>query len=546
MTDKELEIVIKEHEMQTLELKESFGVECIETACAFANAHGGYIVLGVDNTGNPTKTQLRMEALRDYENRIATATEPSVAVDSEKTVFCNTQVIVLKVLENPLKPVAYKGRSFIRKGSVNHQMTPSEIAECHLKSTGASMDAVIMPGVTRDDLDMDAVRRYMKKAVKEKRRNFSNDDDPWDILKKLEWVKSETEITRAAYLLFAKEPQIKFPQAIIHAGAFKDDGCYILDSRDIDGNIQDQVDETLVFIKRNIRQSIVVSAKAEHDRFWEYPIEALRETITNAICHRDYGSPHDIQIKIMADRLIVYSPGQLPFDMSMEMLMTENHPSRPRNKLIAQAFYDIHLIEHYGSGMKRIKQECDQNGNDYPIMQNEMGTFATTYLTRKTDDTIKAISDTIKHDSDTIKQGDETVNEEINGRHEEINGQHEPVNETVKQDNETVNETVKQDNETVKQDNDTIKSADDTIKSADDTIKSADDTIKSADDTIKMLLATINIHEGMKRDDLAAAIHRSIPTVARLLAYLEHEGKIIYRGSKKTGGYYAIKPQDKP
>ena len=161
------------------------------------------------------------------------------------------------------------------------------------------MDAVIMPGVTRDDLDMDAVRRYMKKAVKEKRRNFSNDDDPWDILKKLEWVKSETEITRAAYLLFAKEPQIKFPQAIIHAGAFKDDGCYILDSRDIDGNIQDQVDETLVFIKRNIRQSIVVSAKAEHDRFWEYPIEALRETITNAICHRDYGSPHDIQIKIL-------------------------------------------------------------------------------------------------------------------------------------------------------------------------------------------------------------------------------------------------------
>ena len=382
MTEKELDIIIKEHEMQTLELKESFGVECIETACAFANAHGGYIVLGVDDNGNPTKAQLRTEALRDYENRISTATEPSVAVDSEKFAFHNTQVIVLKVLENPLKPVAYKGRSFIRKGSVNHQMTPSEIAECHLKSTGASMDAVIMPGVTRDDLDMDAVRRYMKKAVKEKRRNFSNDDDPWDILKKLEWVKSETEITRAAYLLFAKEPQIKFPQAIIHAGAFKDDGCYILDSRDIDGNIQDQVDETLVFIKRNIRQSIVVSAKAEHDRFWEYPIEALRETITNAICHRDYGSPHDIQIKILADRLIVYSPGQLPFDMSMEMLMKENHPSRPRNKLIAQAFYDIHLIEHYGSGIKRIKKECDQNGNDYPILHNEMGTFSTTYLPR--------------------------------------------------------------------------------------------------------------------------------------------------------------------
>ena len=152
---------------------------------------------------------------------------------------------------------------------------------------------------------------------------------------------------------------------------------------------------------------------------------------------------------------------------------------------------NVHLIEHYGSGIKRIKKECDQNGNDYPILHNEMGTFSTTYLPRKADDTINAINDTTKHDNDPINEPvNEPVNEEINGNHESI--------------------------------------------------KSADDTIKSADDTIKMLLDTINTHEGMKRDDLAAAIHRSIPTVARLLAYLEHEGKIIYRGSKKTGGYYAI------
>ena len=152
---------------------------------------------------------------------------------------------------------------------------------------------------------------------------------------------------------------------------------------------------------------------------------------------------------------------------------------------------NVHLIEHYGSGIKRIKTECDQNGNDYPILHNEMGTFSTTYLPRKADDTINAINDTTKHDSDSINEPvNEPVNEEINGNHESI--------------------------------------------------KSADDTIKSADDTIKMLFDTIYTHEGMKRDDLAAAIHRSIPTVARLLAYLEHEGKIIYRGSKKTGGYYAI------
>lgn len=81
MTTEELERVIGKHEMMRLELKESFGAECVETACAFANAAGGYVVIGVDDHGEPSKRQLRGESLRDYENKISTATEPSVAVD---------------------------------------------------------------------------------------------------------------------------------------------------------------------------------------------------------------------------------------------------------------------------------------------------------------------------------------------------------------------------------------------------------------------------------------------------------------------------------
>ena len=66
-------------------------------------------------------------------------------------------------------------------------MTLVEIAECHLKSTGSSMDAVFVDGVSKDDLDLEAVRRYMRKAVREGRRNYSEDEDPWSVLKKLKW-----------------------------------------------------------------------------------------------------------------------------------------------------------------------------------------------------------------------------------------------------------------------------------------------------------------------------------------------------------------------
>ena len=388
MTSEELETIVRKHEMQRLELKESFGAECIETACAFTNAQGGFIVIGVDNDGNPSKHQLRGEGLRDFENKISTATEPCVVVDAEKVEFKGREVVVLRVIENPLKPVAYKGRCYIRKGSVNHQMTPVEIAECHLKSTGGSMDAVFVPGVTKDDLSMDAVREYMRRSVEKKRRSYSEDEDPWEVLLKLEWVKSETEITRAAYLMFAKDTQRKFSQAIVHSGAFRADGVLIVDSLDSRGNIQDQVDDAMAFIKKNIHCALVITpGKVDHDPMWDYPLEAVRETLANAICHRDYGAPYDIQVKIFEDSLCISSPGQLPFDMPMEFLMKSTHPSRPRNKLIAQAFFDMGIIERYGSGIKRIKKECDKNGNSYPEWSDQYGEFATTYRPRSANGT---------------------------------------------------------------------------------------------------------------------------------------------------------------
>lgn len=214
---------------------------------------------------------MRTEALRDIENRIATATEPVVSVQLEKVSLDGGEVVVVKVPENPLKPIACKGRCFLRRGSVNHQMTPTEIAECHVKSTGGSMDAIIVPDGSHDDLDMEKVKEYMRKANETGRRSFPLDADPWLVLKKLSLVKSDKEITMAAYLLFAKEPEWKFPQAMIHAGAFKLDGAIILDSFDLRGNIQDQIDAIMTFIRRNIRCALNVTDAAEHEQVWQYP-----------------------------------------------------------------------------------------------------------------------------------------------------------------------------------------------------------------------------------------------------------------------------------
>ena len=73
--------------------------------------------------------------------------------------------------------------------------------------------------------------------------------------------------------------------------------------------------------------------------------------------------------------------------MPMELLLSPMHASRPRNRLIAQALYDMGVIEHYGRGIKRIKEECDRNGNPYPDWTDRPGEFLTIYKTRGSQDT---------------------------------------------------------------------------------------------------------------------------------------------------------------
>lgn len=486
MTSAELENLIMLREMQRLEFKESFGNEAIETACAFANADGGHILIGVDDAGNPSRSQLRFEALRDYENRIGTVCEPSISVEASRVGYRGRDVVVLRVWPSPVKPVSVKGRCFARRGSTNRRMSPAEIAECHLRTTGASVDALIVGGVSKDDLDFDAVREYMTVAMENGRRPFAPGDDPWDMLRRLELVRSETEITRAAYLLFARNPQEKFPQASIHAGAFDSSGAEIIDGADVKGNIQKQIDGAMNFIKRNIKCALGVEGGGTvHKRRWEFPLQALRETIANAICHRDYGSMHDIQIKIAGGVVRISSPGQLPYDMPMESFLNPLHSSRPRNKLIAQVFFDLGIIEHYGRGITKIREDCARNGNPMPIWTDANGEFVTEYAVGKG---IGEMS------SDTIKNG-----------------------------------------------NDTIKSGDDTIKDRSDTISDAVSGLKNLPRRLVEAYRLIEARPGIGGKELGLVLSVSISTARRVTRELREMGLVEYRGSKKTGGYYCIR-----
>jgi len=369
-----IETIIAQGEGETLEFKPSFNQDVIESAVALANTRGGRILIGVSNTSALIGTSFSQEAFRDGVNRISNATEPSVIPYAEKLSLPDGDVLVFTVPEFPLKPVAVRGRCFKRSGSTTRQMTPSEIAEVHLQCTGQSPDALLVDGKTVADLDLNRVHLYMTRAINSGRRSFSENDDPLAILQKLELIRSEQEVTRGSLFLFGKNPQSPFQQAVVHAGRIRGH-TEIMDDRFIRGSIIEQVEESLDFIKKHINVKSVISGKSRRDDIWDYPLTALREGLTNAICHRDYGDLADIQIKIYDQSLQIWSPGFLPFGMTVEELLRPNHSSKPRNRLIAQAFYDMGLIEQYGSGIERVVNACVKAGFPAPKFENFSGGF---------------------------------------------------------------------------------------------------------------------------------------------------------------------------
>lgn len=369
--------ILKSGESETAEFKENFDKETIETVGAFSNTRGGCILIGVKNDSRVIGANISNETLKDWANIISQVSEPTVIPEIREERICEKQIIIIQIPEYPLKPVSIRGRCFRRVATSNRQMSPQEIAHMHLLSTGNSWDALVARDNALDAIDIEKVEHYIKVATTTGRRKFSPTEDRHQILGKLELIKTDGP-TWASVLLFGIRPQSPLTQAQAHCGRFKN-SVTIIDNRLIEGSIIDQVDDVMDFIRKNISVQFVITGKPQREEIWDYPLDALREAIINALCHRDYSHTADIQIKIFDDFIQIWSPGPLPFGMTIKELYEPTHSSKPRNKLIAQIFYDMGLIERYGSGIQRMINACIEAGLPEPAFEETFGGFLVTF-----------------------------------------------------------------------------------------------------------------------------------------------------------------------
>jgi ATP-dependent DNA helicase RecG len=370
MNQDEIMKIINSGESETVEFKTSFDKEVVETSGAFANTKGGVILIGASDRGEIKGIRIGKETLKDWANQISQSTEPRVIPEIELGEVDGESLVIIRIKEFPIKPVSVKGRYFRRVGNSNRIMAMQEIAQMHFHSVDMSWDKFPARDASIDDIDHDKVKRYIKRANEAGRRKIEDDEKPLQVLEKLELIK-EGQPTWAAILLFRKDPRRLLSQAAIHCGRFKEE-TIVIDDRMIEGTIIEQVDEAMDFIRKNINVQFVMTGRPAREQIWDYPLEALREALINAVCHRDYTVPSNTDVRIYDDKLIVWSPGGLPFGITIEDLY-KPHSSVLRNKGIGGIFYDMGWIEQWGSGIDKMRNACVKAGIPEPQLEEYQG-----------------------------------------------------------------------------------------------------------------------------------------------------------------------------
>ena len=341
-------------ESQTLEFKTSFDKTTVESLVAFANAQGGTILVGVSDAGLIHGVTLGKETLNEWLGQIKSATSPSLIPDLVVENVDGKTVVVIHVGEFPVKPVSTRGRYFKRVASSNHQLGLTEIADLYMQSLQLSWDAYEAPNESPDALSLPKINRFISQVNDSGR--FALEGEPLAALEKLKYIVNGHP-TWAALLLFAREPL----RHHVHIGRFKT-ASMIIDDRQITDTLFESVDQAMKFIVSHISVAFEFDGSLQRKERFAYPLPALREALLNAVVHRDYTNPSDIQIKIFDDSITFFSPGRFYGGLSVADIQTDNYQSHLRNKLVAEAFYLTNNIEKYGSGFIRIRKALQ----DYP------------------------------------------------------------------------------------------------------------------------------------------------------------------------------------
>lgn len=357
-------------ESQNIEYKETWRDEYLKWICGFANATGGSLFIGKNDKGNTVGIKNSKKLMDKIPNKVKDIL--GIIVDVNLKEEKEGGVIEIITEAYPF-PVNYKGQYHIRSGSTKQELKGAALDRFLLERKGKKWDSVPVPKVTLSDLKQETFDFFRTQALKNKRITEEVlQDTNHELIESLQ-LSDNDFLKRATVLLFHPVPEKYVTGCYVKIGYFEsDDDLKYQD--EVHGNLFEQIEKTMdLLFSKYIKAEISYEGVTRVETY-EYPKEAVREALLNAIAHKDYSEDTPIQISVYNDKIMFWNEGQLPENWTIGNLLTK-HPSKPYNPDIANTLFRSGYIESWGRGTLKIVKQCEEIGLPKPEFHYDMSGF---------------------------------------------------------------------------------------------------------------------------------------------------------------------------
>ena len=327
-------------ETENIEFKSQFTDELYKEVIAFANTAGGVIYIGIDNNGNAVGIDCIDKTYTRITNGIRDAIMPDVTMFVKYTIQEN-RVVRITVGEGSYKPYYLKAKGlkpsgvFVRQGTSSVSASHEQIRAMIKESDGDTFeDMRSMEQNLTFRSAKEAFERYHVEFSKTKYRALGITTQAEELYSNLALIVSDQCAHTTKIAVFTDEENTRFR-----------------DSKEFGGSIFEQLDKTYAYLAL-CNKKVTTFRGLERIEKVDYPEEALREALLNALVHRDYSFSGSIIINVNDKEMEFISIGGLLPGLSPDDI--RSGISQPRNKKLADVFHRLHLIESYGTGIRKI------------------------------------------------------------------------------------------------------------------------------------------------------------------------------------------------
>jgi len=338
---------------------------------AMANSQGGTLLLGVAPGSDQIVNVPDADAAIERVLQATLAITPPLIIPLAEKVAVGAHTLVAVSVPRGLPYVyACDGRFLAREDARNRPLDARALRELLIQRGDVSFEEMVSPGVSHADLDWEQARAYIEGL-----KGLSGLSVEEALLKRGCLIRDEDgqyRPTNAGILLFGRAPQEIIRGSDITAARFA--GVEMSDTftrQDIGGTLPAQLRRAQTFLADHLRKQVQMGAAMARDEHFEYPMEAAREVIVNAVAHRDYSIRGDgVRLYLFADRMEVTSPGGLPGPVTVDNIADERFS---RNPILVQVLADMGFIERLGYGIDRVIALMKAQGLPAPIFEETAG-----------------------------------------------------------------------------------------------------------------------------------------------------------------------------